>query len=247
MRDMREFSGTPGKMLGAEVDAEQLDLLRNPETGKLPANTFRVARRKARTGPGRPPGAGNKKSEALAKLIVHKYGDPVEAMAAMYAMPLDQLVELLLIADGSGGREHELFEIARKTQALLDRALDGEAGPLSEKQIERLTELAAKMDGLTQSLKSKPGELALKAMIAQRDAAKEVAQYVHSKRPIAVDMTRRHDVILNIPGLTDVEHLAEMTESGELTEDDLARLEFADFSEVSDPDAKPADGDDDAG
>jgi hypothetical protein len=86
-------------------------------------------------------------------------------------------------------------------------------------------------------LKAKPGELALKALQTQLAARREVAQYVHGKMPVQVDLNTKADVILNIPGLTDPAALADMVNGGELTDDDLQRLEYAPFTDVG------ADGD----
>lgn len=235
MQAMVEAGGVePGTMLGADMDAEQLDLLRDPETGKLPADVYRLARnRAAGRGRGRPPGSRNKKSDQIARLIVEKYGDPLEAMAELYAMPSDQLVELLLIADGSKDREERLFDLVENTRAMVNRLYD-EAGvqTISDKKLDKLSDLMDRVGDLAKVLKSKPGELALKARAMQLAASREVAMYVHSKRPIAVDVTKRADVILNIPGLTDPAHLRELVNDGNLSEDDLARLEYTPFSEV---------------
>jgi hypothetical protein len=127
-------------ILGAPMEADQLDLLRD-ECGSLPKNVFQLARqRKA----GRPPESKNKRNQVLAKLICQQSGDPVLFMASIYAMPLDQMVELI--------------------------------------------KLAAPGDG-----KAPPGDLAVKALSVQLQAAKEAAQYVHSKKPTEVAVDHRVD------------------------------------------------------
>lgn len=228
----------PGSLLGVDVPTEQLDLLRDPETGKLPADVFRTMRKRADgRAPGRPPGAKNKKSDALGKLIVQKFGDPVLGMAAIYAMPLDQLVELLLVADGSKDREDRLLELAEQTQdfvSRLERQSVERGASLSDKKIEKLTELVERVQDLAKVLKTKPGELALKALNTQLAARREVAMFVHSKMPIAVDHNVRADVILNVPGLTDPAHLAEYVDNAELTDQDIAGLEYVPFEPVAD-------------
>lgn len=240
MKAMAAEAGVmPGSVMGVEMEAEQLDLLRDPETQKLPANVFRLARSRAEPrGPGRPPGAQNRKNEQLAKLITAKYGCPVEGMAAIYAMPLDQLVELLLIADGSKDREERLLAIADKAQVLVDRLLDGEAGAgtVNSDQLDRVAELIERLGDFAKLLKTKPGELALKALNTQLQARREVAQYVRSKMPTAIDLNQRADVILNIPGLTDAAHLAEYVEHQALTDQDLAGLEYLPFDSDDDDD-----------
>jgi hypothetical protein len=107
-------------------------------------------------------------------------------------------------------------------------------GTLSETQTEQLTTLLDRVESGFRILKVKPGELALKALIAQRDAAREVAQYVHSKMPVAVDVTMRPDVILNIPGLTDAAALQDFVNAPELTGDQLEALEYTPFEPVPD-------------
>lgn len=238
MKAMAAEAGiAPGSVLGVEFDAEQLDLLRDPETEKLPANVFRLARSRVEArGPGRPKGAINKKSQQLAREVIAKYGCPVEGAAAIYAMPLDQLVELLLIADGSKDREERLLAIADKTQVLVDRLLDGEAGSgaVNSDQLDRVSDLVERLGDFAKLLKTKPGELALKALSLQLQARRDVAQYVRSKMPIAIDVNTRADVILNIPGLTDPAHLAEYVEHQALTDQDLAGLEYVPFESVDD-------------
>lgn len=96
---------------GAENTPEQIDAFRD-DRGDLPSNVFQLLRQQdgeAQRGPGRPKGARNKRSQELAKLIAHKYGDPVEYMASLYAMPLDQVIELLKLADkGKTGKQGDL-------------------------------------------------------------------------------------------------------------------------------------------
>jgi hypothetical protein len=69
-------------------DAHQLELLREDD-GRLDAS------RVQRAGPGRPKGARNKASVALAKLVTQQFGDPILALASIYARPADQLVAYL--------------------------------------------------------------------------------------------------------------------------------------------------------
>jgi hypothetical protein len=229
---MKAMAAESGTITGVDVDAEQLDLLRDDE-GKLPHDIFRRMRENAERGVGRPAGSGNKRTAVLAKLIVHKFGDPVEALASIYAMPLDQLCELLVIADGSRKREERLAESLGELREVIRGAL-AKRGTLSEAQTDQLTTLLDRVESGFRVLKVKPGELALKAMIAQRDAAREVAQYVHSKMPVAVDVTMRPDVILNIPGLTDAASLSEFANAPELTQEALEALEYTPFEPVPD-------------
>jgi hypothetical protein len=137
-----------GAVLGVSSDPIQLDAFRD-EKGKLPSNVFQLARK---PGAGRTPGAKNKRSPVLAKLICNQSGDPVLFMASLYSMPLDQLVELIKIAAPGSG-------------------------------------------------KAPPGDLAIRALAVQIQAAKEVAQYVHSKKPVDVTLKTKTDAVIIIPGV----------------------------------------------
>lgn len=234
MRAVQEEAGAAA-IAGVETTAEQLDLLRDPESGRLPSNVFQLVReQETKRGRGRPKGARNRKSDQLARIIVERYGDPVEGMAALYAMPLDQLVEMLLVADGSRERQERLDALLARTDELFDRVK--EAGLGDDDTFDKLVTVLDRVADVAKGLKSKPGELALKAINTQLLARREVAPYVHGKMPIQVDHTHRADVILNIPGLTDAAHLAEYAETGEISEDALAAIEFAQFTDVG-PDA----------
>lgn len=73
-----------------------------------------------------------------------------------------------------------------------------------------------------------------------REAADTMMPYIHGKMPVQLDVNQRADVILNIPGLTDPAHLAEIIGDDGLSEADLQRLQVADgavftpFEEVGD-------------
>lgn len=112
-------------LFGADWDADAVDKLRH-KNGRLPRNVFQLVRKEqaeARRA-GRPKGAGNKRNEALAKLIMGKFGDPVQAMASIYAMPLDQLVEMVKIADpGKDGKTGDIAIKALNVQLAAAKAV----------------------------------------------------------------------------------------------------------------------------
>lgn len=80
------------------ASATQLDLLRE-EDGSLPRDALRVVRR-ATSGPGRKPGSQNKRTQDLARYIMAKHGDPLDALAEIAFMPPDVLFETMLLAQG---------------------------------------------------------------------------------------------------------------------------------------------------
>jgi hypothetical protein len=107
-------AGEQGGFFGMDWDADRIDAMRDRH-GNLPKNVFRMVRQQQaeeRRKPGRPKGAGSKRNQALAKLVMEKFGDPVQAMASLYAMPLDQLVEMIHIADP--GKDGKAGDIAIK-------------------------------------------------------------------------------------------------------------------------------------
>lgn len=193
----RAFRDQCAGIAGGAADAQQLDLLRR-EDGKLPANVFQLIRQ-GKGGPGRPAGAGNKRNQKLAKLICQEYGDPVLYMASIYAMPTDQLVELLRLADDSAAMEERLYALAEKIER--DVAVLLEKASLTVKQLDQLDRLLDRLADISKVLRNKPGDLAVKALALQKQAAKDVAEYVHGKQPVTVDFKGKADMVLLVPGL----------------------------------------------
>ena len=184
--------GDEGAPTVVGVSVEQLDLLRD-EHGKLPADTLLRIRR----GRGRPSGARNRRTSDLAKLICQQYGNPVQFMASIYHTPLDQLVETMMLAEGIPERERELSELIAQAQAMMAKALDEQWG------VERLKLLDKFMDRLERAvsaLKNKPGDLAHKARTHQLIAAREVATYTDSRKPVEATVTHKVDGVILMGG-----------------------------------------------
>lgn len=229
-------------LFGVEATPNAIDAMRDAN-GKLPPNVFQLMRQapgEARK-PGRPKGAGNKRTEQLAKLITHKFGDPVEAMASLYATPLDQLVELVMIADGSQERQQELdalvFELGRSVRDLI-KANGGRDAMAS---IDRLAEACEALESVARRSAGKPGDIAIKALNVQLAAAKATAEYVHSKKPVEATVSLKTDGVLVFPGgvAGSFEQLDEATrgaaamiqqavDSGSITTDMLAGMKLVD-------------------
>lgn len=194
----RAFRDQCAGIAGGAADAAQLDLLRGDD-GKLPSNVFQLIRAGKAQGPGRPPGAGNKRNQKLAALICQAHGDPVLYMASIYSMPLDQLVELLRLADDSAAMDERLYALAEKIEADVFRML--EKGNLTTKQIDQLDRLIDRLGDIAKVLRVKPGDLAVKALALQKQAAQEVATYVHGKQPVSIDVTGRIDAVILAPSI----------------------------------------------
>lgn len=190
--------------MGAATSPEQLELLRGDD-GKLPGNVFQMMRAAAaKRGPGRPEGARNRRSDDLAKLIVHQHGDPVMAMAAMYSMPIDQLIELVLIADSTAEREDRLLKLVERAEGLIDALMltikAGGGGDALGNKVDKVATLLDRVFDAAKALKMKPGDLAIKALNLQLAAAKATAEYVHSKKPVEANVHVKSDGVLVMPG-----------------------------------------------
>ena len=143
----KSFRAVTGESITAGVDPEQLGRRRD-DKGRLPQDVFQQLRQRGR---GRPPNARNKRNDDLARLIAHQHGDPVLFMASLYSTPLDQLVELMLVADPGG-----------KVQ--------------------------------------KMGDIVAKALAVQLQAAKSVAEYTHSRKPVQAEVKVGVDGVIVMPG-----------------------------------------------
>jgi len=220
---------------GAETTAEQLDLLRDKD-GRLPQDAYR----QVRSGPGRRPGSTNKLNRKIAQMVVQVHGDPVMELASIAFMPLDQMVETLVIATGQSKIEEKLTDMAERLTAKIED-LQGKA---SQDYLDTLGELADRVFDAIRRYAMKPGDLAEKAMKIKKSALVDVAPYVHGKQPIVVDINKKPDVILNIAGLTNPAALAAMADDTELTMEQLQNMQFlsshggpvqdADYSEIAD-------------
>jgi hypothetical protein len=221
-----EFPDAAAGLGGA--DAEQLDLLRGAD-GKLPADVFQKIRR---MGPGRKPGSGNRRNTDLAKLIIHQHGDPVLFMASLYSMPFDQLIEMLMAAEGVPEREGRLFGMMERVEELFAKAHEQGWG---EDRLKVLEKALSAVEKAAASLKAKPGEIALKALGIVKDAAKEVGPYVQSKKPTELTVRQRVDGVIFMPAPQTsaadpidavMRRTAEAIQNGEITPEQITDLRF---------------------
>lgn len=234
VEDGEQESAIGAGMFGAETTAQQLDLLRDPGTGELPANVFPMVRSR-----GRPPNSRNKRNEKVATLIVQKHGDPVMELASLGFMPLDQMVEAQVAAAGLGS-----------ISGRLDKMIDDISTRLKDKdltsdQAEALENLSDKAFAALNKLISKRADFARHAMTVKKDALVQSGPYVHGKQPIAVNVTGKADLILNIEGISDALELARHAEVDEFNEDDfknIAEAKFVDVRDAPDDEEDGADG-----
>lgn len=241
-------------VLGAARSAEQLDMLRG-EDGKLPQNVFRLVReaeQAERRGPGRKPGSRNKRSDDLARLIVHQHGDPVMAMASLYSRPLDQLIELVLIADSTAEREERLLRLIDRAETMIDTMMGlVRTGAVPSEKIDKVTSILDRVFDAAKALKMKPGDLAIKALNLQLAAAKSVAEYVHSKKPVEANVNLGVDGVIVMAGAPQAsfdqhdaatrmaaDAIAGMLRDGRIEPEQLANYQFVEgeFVEVADAD-----------
>ena len=194
-----------GAVLGVAADAAQLDLLRG-EDGKLPSNVFTLMREQDREqkarGPGRRKGSTNKRNKNLAKLIAHKYGNPVEFQASIYAMPLDQLCELVLVADGTVARQEKLDELLVELAGRVRELSRGNRNTENREGIDRLADACEALERAAKSRASAPGKVAIAALNLQLQAAKTVSEYVEQKQAtkVEVDMENIPTIVMAAPG-----------------------------------------------
>lgn len=200
-----------GSILGVDASPEQLDLLRGDD-GKLPQDVFRKMRVQERTGPGRKPGSRNKANADLAKLICQQHGDPVLFMASVYSRPLDQLVELMLIADSTAEREERLLEVVDKIDEKM-KFLTPLLVMNDPKIVNNITNLLDRLVDIAKGLKSKPGDIAIKALNTQLAAAKSVAEYTHSKKPVEIDANVKLDGMIVMPPASPGDGMAQMLQN----------------------------------
>lgn len=263
IRDEIGENARPQGPLGGTTP-EQLDAFRDEETGRLPANVFQLARQKdgeQARGPGRPKGSRNKANKDLAKLITHKFGDPVEAMASLYATPLDQLCEMLFVADGTVERQNTLDELLEGLALRVRELSRGNRKVDNRDAIDRLADACEALESAARSRAAKPGDVPVKALNIQLAAAKAVAEYVHSKKPVEVNAKVENDLVLVMPGvggsgsqfdaLDDATRMAaevvgRALAKGEIQSADLAGLTFdkdsgqlvdAEFEEIAEDEA----------
>lgn len=249
-----------GGVLGVPASPEQLDMLAD-ENGKLPANVFRIMRDEpAKRGPGRPKGSRNKRNQDLAKLIAHKYGDPVEFQASIYAMPLDQLCQLLLVADGTLERQEQLEELLNGLAERVDGLRKAAGETVTADDYKNLTDACEALAQAATKFQGKPGDLALKALNLQMAGARSVSEYVHSKKATEHNVKVENLPVIAMPGVgskvvdfNDREQeirfagnlLAEALAKGRIEQTDVVNLTFQDGRFVRDDGAEigPDDGD----
>jgi hypothetical protein len=165
-------------------------------------------------------------------------------------MPLDQLCEMLLVADGSkerAERNEELTEALAAQVAELTRAVGlaarvGNAADLT-KAAQSLADAADSLEQVSKS-SGKAGGLALQALNVQLMARRFVAEYVHSKRPVAVEVSHKTDGVLVMPRTGSSEDagfvrdkLGALIAAGRIEADQVARLELRD-GRLHDPDGE---------
>jgi hypothetical protein len=171
----------------------------------------RAALAAIRTGPGRRPGSRNKRQKQIADFIVQNYGDPLLSQANAAFMPLEVLVRAIRAADQDEGEDERFAQIER----IIDKI-----GPHVGK------DMAQKLGTRLLRMMSRSQISALDVWKEQNAIKAELTPYVYGKQPVALNVNGRADVILNIPGLSDPTHLAEIIGESEVTEEDIARISF---------------------
>ena len=89
-----EVAQTVEQRRETEREAAQQAMLPLGERGAEPPEELAAAE-PARRGPGRPPGARNKRTVAVADYILSRYRDPLIVLAETYSRPTAELAEIL--------------------------------------------------------------------------------------------------------------------------------------------------------
>ncbi len=120
---MEDTAGVRASEFEFLPDPDQLDLLRDPKTGKLPNDALRQIR--MRKGPGRPSGARNKANQKVANWFITKYGHPLAALGEIIITPEDILYEQMVLIQGGEaknkritGRDAKEFRLKAILEAL---------------------------------------------------------------------------------------------------------------------------------
>ncbi len=133
------------------AEGEQLPLLE----GQAPADRATSPPATAQTGPGRPPGARNKRTQEWTDYLLGKYRSPLEGLAEVSVMSLEECKEL---ARELGCKPLEIWERqqwARKELAPYLHQKQPQAVDLGDNKLVTL-QLAVPAD-LAQSLQEEPG------------------------------------------------------------------------------------------
>lgn len=209
-----------GEVFGLTCDPVQLDAFRD-DTGRLPSNVYQLNR--AARGRGRTLGAKNKSSGEYARLHIHKHGDPRDFLGSLHSTPLDQAVELVLAAENYQDREARLLRLCDEASNAMSTAVQGGWSGERLKAVARMVEA---VERAANSMKAKPGDIAVKILAIQKDAAKEAAQYVGSKMPVAVHMSSKTDAVVIIPGVNAPLDISQQALQEHINANGLAGIDF---------------------
>lgn len=212
------------RSLGFMPDAVQLNLLRSEGDGRIDADGIRTIR-----GRGRPANSRNKRNQKVAQMIVHKFGDPMDALGNFAAMPLEDAVAFIRHADDPD-RDDEFDRIMHAVSILCTRVDKEMAQSLSGALVKFMGRKRISADDV----------LAMQLRIQQ-----DLMTYVHGRQPISVDVREKTDAVVIIPGInapTDVsqQQLAEAINQRGLDAIDFEQMKLvappvdAEFSEVGD-------------
>lgn len=225
---------TAGEVFGLACDPIQLDAFRD-ETGRLPTNVYQLNR--ATRGRGRTPGAKNKSSAEYARLHIHKYGDPRDFLGSLHSTPLDQAVEMVLAAENYQDREERLLRLCDEAaNAMVTAVKEGWSG----EKLKAVARMVESVERAANSMKAKPGDIGAKILAIQKDAAKEAAQYIGSKMPVAVHMSNKTDAVVIIPGINAPLDIAQQSLQDHINANGLAGIDFEQMKLIE---AAPADDD----
>lgn len=124
--------------------SEQMDFLADGHAkGLKGVDRLRHARRSK--GPGRPPGAQNRRNQKLSAYMIDRYGDPLSVAGELYSMPLDELYRLMDELQG-GDAKHKPLRAIDVIRVKLEAARD--AAPYVHGKQPVSIEVSRRKDGI---------------------------------------------------------------------------------------------------
>lgn len=200
--------------LGFMPDAVQLNLLREENGGRIDASGLRHLR----TGPGRRAGSRNKRTEKTAKLIVQRYGDPLDALGNFARMPIEDATAMVRHADDPDGDDIE--QILHAVNVLARGLSDESADAVSKALIKWL---------------SRKQISALDVLAMQVRVQQDLMTYVHGRQPVSVNVTEKTDAVVIIPGINAPTNVPQQQIADAINQRGLDAIDFESMTLIAPP------------
>lgn len=204
----------------------QLQIAFEEEGGRISASALSNAR-----GVGRPKGAGNKRTQRVARYFVQQYGDPIDIAGNIITTPLEVLVATIRQAD-QGDRAEELDRLERLIDKM--RASGANKDDVGRLYRKLMTFMSRKEVG------------AMEVAEWWRKIFVDAFTYVHGRQPTSIEIAEKKDAVLIIPGINAPTDVPQQDLADAIDRRGLAALDFegmkliedGEFDEVEDGEAE---------